>query len=48
MNQLSIFLFEIMTVVSSANMLRGRSFMYIMNSKVSAINPCVTPCFNVF
>jgi hypothetical protein len=53
--QLSTFLLEIMTLVSSANMgshkefmLRGRSFMYIMNSKVSVINLWGTPYFNVF
>ena len=44
-----------MTLVSSANnigsdtefILRGRSFIYIMNKRGPRIDPWETPCFNV-
>jgi hypothetical protein len=51
----SKFLLEIMTLVSSANnirsdielILRGRSFIHIMNNKGPRIDPWETPCSNV-
>jgi hypothetical protein len=51
----SKFLLEIMTLVSSANntvsdtefVLRGRTFMNIMNNRGSRTDPWGTPCFNV-
>jgi hypothetical protein len=46
---------EIMSLVSLANnilsdiefILRGRSFIYIMNSRGPRIDPCGSKCFNV-
>ena len=51
----SKFLLEIMALVSPANntgshtefILRGRSFMYIMNNRGPRIDPLGAPCFNV-
>jgi len=50
----SKFLLEIMTLISSVYIgsdtefiLRGRSFIYIMNSKDPRIYPWGIPCFNV-
>jgi len=51
----SKFLLEIMTLVSSANnigsdtefILRGRSFIYIMNNRDPRITPWGTPCFSL-
>ena len=45
---------EIMTLVSSGNnidsdiefMMRGRSFIHIMNNRVPRIDPWGTPCFS--
>jgi hypothetical protein len=49
------FLLEIMILVSPANnigsdtefVLRGRSFIYVMNNRGHRIDLCKTPCFNV-
>jgi len=51
----SILLLEIMTQLSPANnaysdiefILRGRSFIYIMNKRGTRIDPWGTPCCNV-
>jgi len=51
----STFLLEIMMLPSPANnaysdiefILRGRSFIYIMNNTDTRIDPWGTPCFNV-
>jgi len=51
----STFLLEIMMLLSPENstysdiefILRGRSFIYIMNNRDTRIDPWGTPCFNV-
>jgi hypothetical protein len=51
----SKFLLQIMTLMSSANnigsdiefVLRGRSFIYIMNNRGPRIDPWGAPCFNI-
>jgi hypothetical protein len=55
LQKLSNFLLEIMALVSLANIVgfakvftvEGRSFMYIMKSKGTRIDPWGTPCFIV-
>jgi len=51
----SIFLLEIMTLLSPENnsysdieFIFRRSFIYIMGNRVTRIDPCGIPCFNVW